>query len=82
MPRPDMTLAEAVQVLYYGASCNTCRETRRIDLQAMLERLGPDFLVDDLRPRLRCARCGRKDVISVMLWKDATATERMMEHWK
>jgi hypothetical protein len=81
-PADLLSLAEAVDLLEYAASCETCKEVRRIDLRAMLARLGPDALVCDIRPRLRCKRCGQKNVICVTLWRSATTTERMMERWK
>jgi hypothetical protein len=51
----QLTLAEAVELIVYGASCNRCHETRRIDLAKLRDRLGPRFLVGDIRPR-RAAR--------------------------
>lgn len=78
----QLTLAEAVALIEYGACCNPCRETRRVDLAQLVQRFGPDFLVGDIRPRLRCSKCGNRQIISVTLWKEATTTHRMMEHWK
>jgi hypothetical protein len=81
-PVDQLTLAEAVELIVYGASCNRCHETRRIDLAQLRDRLGPGFLVDDIRPRLRCAKCGNRRIIVVTLWLAATSTERMSAHWK
>ena len=55
-----LTLAEAADLIYYGASCATCRETRRIDLAKLRDRLEPDVLVRDIRTRLRCTKCGAR----------------------
>jgi len=83
----DLTLAEAVDLIYYGASCKPCMLTRRINLEEMLQQLGPDFLVRDLLPRLRCTSCDQRKeknrkVYAVTLWKDSTCAMDMMKHWK
>lgn len=78
----DLTLAQAVERIEYGAGCGTCREVRRINLQHLRETLGDSFLVRDIRPRLVCRRCGSREIIVTTLWKSATSTERLMAHWK
>jgi len=82
MTAEELTLAVAAKLIYYGANCRTCKETREIDLAKMAERLGPDFLVGKLRPLLRCSTCGGKNIIVATLWKDATSSERLKAHWK
>ena len=81
-PAHLLTLAEAVDSIYFGASCEDCKRGARIDLQRLRDLLGPDILVQDIRPRLRCSECGSKHVIVATLWKDSSMSERMMEHWK
>lgn len=76
----ELTLADAVELIVYGASCNRCHETRRIDLVQLRDRLGPQFLLDDIRPRLRCSKCGTRKVITVTLWTSATSTATMSAH--
>jgi hypothetical protein len=78
----QLTLAEAVDAIEYGASCDRCRETRRVNLAKLRDRLGPDFPVGDIRRRLRCAKCGKRNVIVVTLWKSATSTPALSAHWK
>lgn len=78
----QLTLAEAVELIAYGASCNRCHETRRIDLAQLRDRLGPEFPVDDVRPRLRCSKCGNRRIITVTLWLSASSTDAMSAHWK
>jgi hypothetical protein len=78
----QLTLAEAVELIAYGASCNRCQETRRVDLARLRDRLGPRFLVGDIRPRLRCSKCGTRKVIAVTLWTSATSTAAISAHWK
>lgn len=46
------SLAEVVYLLPYGASCDVCRETRRIDRAKLRNQLEPDALVQDIRKRL------------------------------
>lgn len=76
----SLPLAEAVDQIYYGANC--CGEVRKIDLHKLLADLGPDFLVRDIRPRLKCSKCGGKDLVVTTLWKSSTTTDRLMEAWK
>jgi hypothetical protein len=78
----QLTLAEAVEQIYYGACCNTCRATRRIDLAKILERLGPRFLIRDVRAQLRCQTCGSRKVVITTLWKESSMSDRMIEQWK
>jgi len=78
----QLTLDEAIQLIVYGASCSVCLETRRIDLARLRDRLGADFLVGDIRRRLRCTKCGTRKVISVTLWTSATSTAATSAHWK
>lgn len=46
------------------AHCNRCRHHTALDLQKLGERLGFDHstLHDDLVPKLRCEKCGGKDI--------------------
>lgn len=81
-PVDELTLGEAVELIIYGASCNRCHETRRVDLAQLRDRLGPQFLVDDVRPRLRCSKCGNRKIICVTLWQSASSTDAMSAHWK
>jgi hypothetical protein len=78
----QLTLAEAVEVIAYGASCSRCHETRRVDLARLRDRLGAQFLVRDIRPRLRCSKCGNHRIIVVTLWTSASSTAAMSSHWK
>lgn len=78
----QLTLAEAIELIEYGASCNTCHETRRVDLAQLRDRLGPTFMVGDIRQRLRCAKCGNRRIIVVTLWQSASSTSSMSAHWK
>ena len=81
-PSNELTLAEAVDQIYYGASCEDCHEVRKIDLHKLLADLGPDFMVGDIMHKLKCQQCGGKNIITAKLRKDATSTERLMERWK
>lgn len=76
----DLTIAEAIQKIAYGASCTVCDETRRIDLATLP--LPADTRVRDIRQHLRCAKCGKKDIIAVTLWLDASTTNLMVAEWK
>jgi hypothetical protein len=78
----DLTLAEAVEQIVYGADCRDCKEVRRLDLAIMRDRLGADFRVGDLRPLLTCPICGGRRIIVATHWKSATTSERMTADWK
>jgi hypothetical protein len=79
----SLTLEQAAELIHYGADCRICQDgIRRIDLHALIEKLGPDFKLGDVRPLLRCSRCGQKRVIVSMPRKDATTTQRQIERWK
>lgn len=60
----QLPLADAVEEIFYGASCNRCRETRHVDLVQLRDRLGPQFLVGNIRRRLRCSKGGTRRVQS------------------
>ena len=81
-PAHQLTLAEAADLIVYGASCNRCHETRRVDLAQLRDRLGAHFRVGDVRLRLRCSKCGNRKVIAVTLWQSASSTSSMSSHWK
>lgn len=78
----QLTLVEAIDLIVYGANCDRCHETRRVDLAQLRDKLGPRFLVGDIRARLRCTKCGNRKVIVVTLWRSSTSTESMSAHWK
>jgi hypothetical protein len=73
-----LTLAEAVDRIYYGASFERCKETRRVDLASVRDRIGASVLVRDVRPRLRCRSCGSRKIIVTTLWQTATASASML----
>jgi hypothetical protein len=50
-------LAHVDDSYYYGAYCGKCKHTARLSLVKLRARLGDDFPLKDVRPRLRCRRC-------------------------
>ena len=46
------------------AYCNGCHHSKRFDIDALIEKLGPDHgaLYKDLAHKLRCSKCGAKKV--------------------
>ena len=50
-------LAHVDDSYYYGAFCGKCKHTARLSLEKLRTRLGDDFPLKDVRPRLRCRRC-------------------------
>ena len=52
---------------YFAAECSKCRHRRRLSLKKLKAHLGDDFLLIDIRPRLRCEICrSRKVVVSFL----------------
>lgn len=43
-------------------SCAACGNRRRMDPAELARRLGYDFAVPDLAWRMRCSRCGGRDI--------------------
>ena len=46
------------------AYCNGCHHSKQLDIDALIEKLGPDHgaLKKDLAHKLRCSACGAKKV--------------------
>jgi hypothetical protein len=60
-------LAHVDDSYYYGAYCGKCRHAARLSLVKLRERLGDDFPLKDVRPRLRCRRCGSRHIVVTFL---------------
>ena len=43
-----------------SAFCQTCDRSVALDKDALADRYGWDVLLEDIRRRLRCERCGRR----------------------
>jgi len=61
------TFAELVAARYrVTAYCGvqSCVHSQDLDLEALSARFGPDApaMADDIKPKLRCAKCGSRDV--------------------
>jgi len=77
----SLQLLEASQLVVYGAECRDCKIIVNVDLDALVTRLGPNFPIKQLRSRLKCAQCGGKRIITSILFRDNTATQRLTETW-
>ena len=51
------TLADLSLSFQLYAVCVPCQRMERLPLAGLIDRLGPEFLVTDLRSKLRCKRC-------------------------
>lgn len=76
-----MTLGRAAKEQVYLIECTACKHRAKIDLVLMAQSLGESFPLADLRPRLKCARCGSKKTISTTLWLSSTATDAFVKRW-
>lgn len=75
MTADRITLGQAAKEQVYLISCSICKHKTQVDLAAMVAKLGESFPLDNLRPRLKCSKCGSKKTISTTLWLSSTATE-------
>lgn len=76
-----MTLGRAAQEQVYLIECRACKHRAQIDLALMTQSLGESFPLADLRPRLRCAKCGSKKTIATTLRKSATTTDQFVRNF-
>jgi hypothetical protein len=60
-------LAHVDDSYYYGAFCGKCKHTARLSLVKLRGRLGDDFPLKDVRPRLRCRRCRSRHIVITFL---------------
>ena len=51
------TLADLSRSFQLYAVCVSCQRMERLPLAALIDRLGREFLVTELRSKLRCQRC-------------------------
>lgn len=66
MDYPTLDTAKLSQVddsFYYAASCNSCHHSVRLSLVKLRADLGDDFLLADVRTRLKCCQCGSRRII-------------------
>lgn len=58
------TMIETGHILSAACHARGCHHFARIDLEALRDTIGPDAstMAPDLVPRLRCSRCGGRDI--------------------
>lgn len=54
------TLIDLVERFQLYAVCSDCRRMERLPLKQMIDRLGSNLTIDEVRRRLRCCECGRR----------------------
>jgi hypothetical protein len=57
------TLGDVDDSYYFSGECTKCKHRRRLSLSKLRARLGSDFRLVDIRPRLVCELCGCRKVI-------------------
>jgi hypothetical protein len=60
-------LAHVDDSYYYGAYCGKCKHTARLSLVKLRARLGDNFPLRDVRPRLRCRLCWSRHIVITFL---------------
>src|SRR5271165_3965188 len=61
------TLAHVDDSYYYGAYCRRCKHSARLSLVKLRAHLGENFPLAKVRDRLRCERCGLREVVITFL---------------
>jgi hypothetical protein len=61
------TLAHVDDSYYYGAYCRQCKHSARLSLVKLRAHLGENFPLAKVRDRLRCERCGLREVVITFL---------------
>ncbi len=61
------TLAHVDDSYYYGAYCRRCKHSARLSLVKLRAHLGENFPLAKVRDRLRCERCGLREVVITYL---------------
>lgn len=61
------TLAHVDDSYYYGAYCRPCKHSARLSLVKLRAHLGENFPLAKVRGRLRCERCGLREVVITFL---------------
>jgi hypothetical protein len=60
-------LAHVDDSYYYGAYCRKCKHSARLSLVKLRAHLGDDFPLAKVRERLRCQRCGSRQIVITFL---------------
>jgi hypothetical protein len=61
------SLAHVDDSYYYGAYCRKCKHSARLSLVKLRAHLGDDFPLAGVKERLRCRRCGSRQVVITFL---------------
>jgi hypothetical protein len=64
------TLAHVDDSYFYGAYCRKCKHAARLSLTALRAHLGEDFPLLRIKDRLRCERCGSRQIVITFLAPD------------
>jgi len=60
-------LAHVDDSYYYAAYCRKCKHSARLSLEKLRRRLGDDFPLASVKSRLRCERCGSRQIVITFL---------------
>ncbi len=63
-------LAHVDDTYYYGAHCRECKHSARLSLSKLRVHLGDTFPLVKVRDKLRCERCGSKQIVITFLTPD------------
>jgi len=60
-------LAHVDDSYFYGAYCRKCKHSCRLSLEKLRKHLGDDFPLRMVKDRLRCERCGSRQIVITFL---------------
>jgi hypothetical protein len=60
-------LRDVDETFYYGAECRQCGHCARLSLLKLRAHFGDDYPLAKVRKRLRCEKCGAREVVITFL---------------
>ena len=63
-------LADVTDDFYFAAACRQCEHGKRLKLSALRVRLGGEYPLVKIRERLRCKKCGSREIVITFLAPD------------
>ena len=61
------TIGDLISSHALHTTCPSCRQTLKLDLELLARNYGTETTLGALKERLRCAKCGRRIEIAIML---------------
>lgn len=62
------TISDLVPDYRLFANCRACQHSAPLNLARLIATHGPDFRIDQVKPRLRCQGCSSRDCGIQIVW--------------